>query len=163
MQTVRLEEIKIIGISVRTTNKNHQAMADIPALWNTFFSNNVLEKIPNKINNELYCIYTDYESDHTGPYTTILGCKVSSFECEPPEGMVSTIIAPTIPSETAAFRVFPVYGKLTDGIVYAEWQKIWSLAPKDLPRAYSADFELYTEEALKSTGDAHVDIYISIM
>ena len=39
--------MKIIGISVRTTNQNEQAMQDIGNLWQRFFSEQLLAKIPN--------------------------------------------------------------------------------------------------------------------
>ena len=45
----KLEQFYLIGISVRTSNENGQAMTDIPALWNKFMSENWIEKIPNKI------------------------------------------------------------------------------------------------------------------
>src|SRR5690606_36497382 len=76
----------VIGISVRTTNENGQAMQDIPALWTRFVEEQVATQIPGKINEDLYCIYTDYEKDHTRPYTTLLGCRVTSLE-QIPKGM----------------------------------------------------------------------------
>ena len=50
-------------------------------------SEGIAEKIPNKIDQSILSIYTNYEGDHTQPYDTILGCKVSSLQ-EIPEGMV---------------------------------------------------------------------------
>jgi predicted transcriptional regulator YdeE len=76
----------VIGIEVRTTNENEQAAKDIPVLWEKFMKENVLNNIPNKIDNTIYSIYTEYEKDHTKPYTTLLGCKVESLE-NIPEGM----------------------------------------------------------------------------
>ena len=55
--------MKIIGIETRTTNQNGQAMKDIGGLWNRFFSENIISKIPNAVNSNVYAIYTDYESD----------------------------------------------------------------------------------------------------
>ena len=81
----------IIGISVRTTNQDQQASSDIPALWNKFFGEGILAKIPNKVSSNLYSIYTDYEKDHTAPYTTILGCEVENLN-EIPEGLIGKTI-----------------------------------------------------------------------
>ena len=64
--------MKIIGIETRTTNQNGQAMKDIGGLWNRFFSENIISKIPKAVNSNVYAIYTDYESDYTGEYTTLL-------------------------------------------------------------------------------------------
>ena len=66
-----LEERLIIGVSIMTTNENGQSGTDIPYLWNRFITDNLSSEIPNKISQALYCIYTDYESDFTKPYTTI--------------------------------------------------------------------------------------------
>ena len=65
--------MKIIGISVLTTNQNGQAMQDIGNLWKRFFSEQILAKIPNKVSDAIYSIYTDYQKDYTEPYTCIIG------------------------------------------------------------------------------------------
>lgn len=41
----------------------------------------------SRLTGTVYSIYTDYESDHTKPYTTILGCSVVTLNSIP-EGMV---------------------------------------------------------------------------
>ena len=79
MSIQKIKSFSVIGISIRTTNENGQSSKDIPALWGKFMHEGILEKIPNKIDNTVYCIYTDYEKDHTKPYTTILGCKVENL------------------------------------------------------------------------------------
>lgn len=95
---------KIIGISVRTTNQNNQAQQDLGKLWGQFFSENIFEKIPNKISNEILSIYTDYKSDFTEEYTTIIGVPVTSLD-EIPEGMTGR----ELPAEH--FQKFTAKGK----------------------------------------------------
>lgn len=151
MNTQKIEAFFIIGISVRTTNENQQAAKDIPALWGKFMSESILEQIPNKISTDIYCIYTDYESDHTKPYTTILGCKVSNLE-EIPVGMVSKKIA------TTEYQKFTTKGNLQEGMVYNKWLEIWN---SDLNRKFTSDFEIYGEKAM-NPNDAEVDIFIAI-
>ncbi|SPZ84683.1 Uncharacterised protein [Sphingobacterium multivorum] len=56
-----IPSFSIIGLAIRTSNQNGQAAKDIPELWARFFKEDVLSRIPNKISNELYCIYTEYE------------------------------------------------------------------------------------------------------
>ena len=60
-----MEEIKIIGITVRTTNQDQKAAQDIPVLWDKFMWQGLAEKIPNRENEAVYCVYTDYEKDYT--------------------------------------------------------------------------------------------------
>jgi predicted transcriptional regulator YdeE len=151
MKTITISEFSIIGISVRTTNENGQAMQDIPALWNRFMADGILEKIPNKIANEVYSMYTDYEKDHTKPYTTIIGCKVENLNSLP-EGMVGKKIP------AANYYLQTAKGNVMDGIVYKEWVKIWN---SDLPRVFTADFEIYGEKA-QDMQNAEIDIFIAI-
>ncbi len=151
METETLKEFYVIGISVRTTNENGRAGIDIPELWNKFMSENLIEKIPNKIDNTLYCIYTEYEKDYTKPYTTILGCKVSSIENIPNEMVAKTF-------ENENYRKFIAKGNLLQGMVFGEWTKIWNT---EIDRKYSADFEVYGEKA-QNPENAEVDIYISL-
>lgn len=151
MIEVNIEPFKVIGISVRTTNENGKAAQDIGTLWSRLFSEGIIEKIPNKISNEIFDIYTDYEGDYTRPYTTLLGCKVSSLE-DIPNGLVGQSF------EGGKYLKFITKGDLNKGVVYEAWKKIWNM---DLKRAYTADFEVYGEKA-QNPEDAEVEIFISI-
>ncbi|RXM50342.1 MULTISPECIES: GyrI-like domain-containing protein [unclassified Chryseobacterium] len=151
MNNVKIEPFKVIGIAVRTTNENEQAAKDIPVLWEKFMQENVLNNIPNKIDNTIYSIYTDYEKDHTKPYTTLLGCKVESLE-NIPEGMIGKSF------EGGDYIRFTAKGNLGEGLVINEWFKIWNM---DLGRTFTADFEIYGEKA-QNPSDAEVDILIAI-
>lgn len=146
-----IDTFYIIGLSVRTENGNGRAAQDIPALWNRFFTEGISAKIPGILSEDLYCLYTDYETDHTGPYTTVLGYKVNNLESIP-EGLTGAVV----PGKN--FEVFTASGKLSDGVVFREWTKIWNMP---LERAYSGDFEVYGSKAQNSE-DARVDIYIAL-
>lgn len=151
MDNKKIEAFNIIGISVRTTNENGQAGQDIPELWSNFINNGIADKISNKIDNSIYCIYTEYEKDHTKPYTTILGCKVSDLETIP-DGMVGRHF------EENKYTKFTAKGNISQGIVFNEWTRIWN---SDLDRTFTADFEIYGEKA-QNPENAEVDIFIAI-
>ena len=151
MEKVNIKAFKVIGISVKTTNENGQSAKDIGELWNKFMTEGILDKIPNKVDNTIYSIYTDYEKDHTKPYTTILGCKVENSDIIP-NGMIAKKI------EGGNYTKFVSKGDLTKGAVFVEWSKIWEM---DLDRKYTTDFEVYGEKAQNQT-DAEVDIYVAI-
>ena len=151
MEKVNIEAFRVIGISVRTTNENGQSTKDIGELWGRFMSEGILDKIPNKIDNTIYSIYTEYEGDHTQPYITILGCKVENFDSIP-EGMAANTL------DGGTYAKFVSKGDLTQGAVFMEWSKIWEM---DLERTYTADFEVYGEKAQNPT-DAEVDIFVAI-
>lgn len=144
------DTLHIIGIRIKTSNQT--AMQDIPEIWNKFYTENVKNKIPNKIDEEVFAIYTEYEGDYTKPYTYILGCSVSSLDSIP-NGMVGM----TIPS--ARYEIFIAKGKMPDKVVET-WQHIWQ--PEiDAKRAYKTDFEIYGDKA-SDPENAEVEIYIGV-
>ena len=151
MEKLTIESFKVIGISVRTTNKNNQVAKDIGDLWGRFINDKVLEAIPNKIDNTIYSIYTDYESDHTKPYTTILGCKVKNLDTIP-VGMVGKSI------KGGNYFKFSTKGDLMKDLVINKWFEIWEM---DLNRLFTADFEVFGEKA-QNPADAEIDILIAI-
>ena len=146
-----MDPFYIIGISVKTTNENGKSAKDIPALWGTFFSDEIFEKIPNKISNEVYGLYSDYEGDFMAPYTTTIGCKVSSIDSIP-EGMVYKQIS------AGNYKKYTAIGDLNKGAVFTKWQEIWGA---NLKRSYTTDFEVYDTRAQDPT-NAEVDIFIAI-
>lgn len=151
MEKQQVAAFKIVGIAVRTTNENQQAAIDIPALWGRFMAEQVLERIPNKVDSTIYCVYTDYEKDHTKPYSTILGCKVSSSDAVP-EGMVLKEIS------AGDYQRQTVKGNLMQGPVVEAWMKIWNSA---IPRIYTADFEVYGPTAQDPT-NGEMEIYLAV-
>ena len=148
---IQIQSFHIIGLAVRTSNEGGRAEKDIPALWSQFFGDGVLAKIPNRHDDTLYCIYTDYEKDHTLPYTTILGCRVDNLE-EIPEGMTGLTI------EDGQYQQYPLKGNLNDALVYNKWKEIWQ---SPLERLFSADFEVYDHRSTDPS-NAEVDIFISL-
>jgi predicted transcriptional regulator YdeE len=95
----------VVGISTRTTNENGKSAKDIEALWERFWGEGIQKQIPNKVSDEIYAIYTDYETDYTGAYTTIVGLPVSSLE-NIPKGFVGITV------ETAEYQKFVSKGKM---------------------------------------------------
>ena len=149
-ELIELDEFKIIGKSVRTINWGSKSLNDMGELWNNFLNNNLIEKIPNKLSDDIYCLYTDYESDYKSYYTAILGCKVISLNSIP-EGFIGR----TIP--TLTYNKIPSIGKIPESI-FKSWQEIWQ---SDIKRKYIADFEVYGESS-KDLTNAKVEIYLSI-
>ena len=150
MTTTTLEAFHVIGISVRTTNVNNKALKDIGDLFGNFAAQNIMEKIPNKITEDIYCVYTDFESDFNGPYTAIVGCKVSSLNDIP-----TGLIGKTIPD--SKYQVYRSTGKLSISLSKT-WEGIWNT---DLNRRYSADFDIYGEKA-RDYENGLVDTYVAI-
>lgn len=151
MQTVKIEAFKILGLAIKTTNEQGRASQEIAELWNRFLSERTIEKIPHKVGNTIYSLYTDYEGDHTKPYTCILGCQVEHLK-DIPEGMMGKSIAGGKYVKTTA------KGDLMKNLVLDNWSDIFKLP---LDRNYSADFEVFGEKA-QDPSNAEVDFYVGI-
>lgn len=142
---------KFIGMSVRTTNQNNQAQKDLGQLWGKFYSEDILNQIPNKISPHIISIYTDYESDFKGAYTALLGVQVSSLE-EIPQGLVGR----EFPADN--FQKFIAQGEMPQAVLNT-WTEIWNKA--SLNRKYSYDFEVYGDKS-QNGPDSEVEIYLAI-
>jgi predicted transcriptional regulator YdeE len=132
----------VAGIAVRTTNQGGRARKDIGDLWATFMSENIRDKIPAKYSEDVYCVYTDYETDHTGWYTAVLGCRVT-------EAGHNGMFVALVPS--GSYRQYLSTGELP-GSVGEAWIQIWD---KSDGRSYIADYDVYGP-------GGEVEIYVGI-
>lgn len=151
MQTVKIKPFSIIGISIRTSNQNGRATKEIAELWQQFIAEKILSKIPNKVDDIIYALYTDYDGDHTQPYTALLGCKVTSLNLIP-EGMVGKSFMGGNYVKTTA------KGNLMSGLIVDHWSTIFKM---ELDRTYLADFETFGEKA-QNPADAEIDFYVGV-
>ena len=147
-----IASFKIIGISVQTSNQDGQNALDLGNLWSEFFSKDLLEKIPGKVSNDIYVVYTDYASNFKGEYTAIIGLKVTAFD-EVPEGLV----AREFPSED--FKKFTSKGIIPNAVIDT-WEEIWA-DDKQLRRKYTYDFELYGAKS-QNGENSEVEIFIAV-
>ena len=150
MKTAELSGFNIIGISVRTTNENGKSLKDIGELFGQFLEQNIIQKIPGKVNNDVYCVYTEYESDYNASYTTFIGCKVTALEKIPP-GLVGKVI------HASKYQVYKSTGKLSESL-RKTWEAIWA---SEINRKYEADFDIYGVKAA-DFNNAEVETYVSV-
>jgi predicted transcriptional regulator YdeE len=151
IELIELDAFFVTGISVRTTNQNNQSKADIAMLWDNFMSGDVMSKITCRVSDEIYCLYTDYETGHTGPYTAVLGCRVNS-----PEMIPDDFTAVAIPK--AYYHVYHLSGEFPDNVGKA-WQHIWKSA---CSRCYTVDFDLYNAETAESFKETEAKIFLAV-
>lgn len=147
-----MENFKIIGIAVETTNQNNQAAADLGQLWGRFYNEQIFNEIPNKESEEVYAVYTDYESDYTGKYTTIIGQRVNCLDTIP-DGMVGREI------KNDRLLKYVAKGEMPNAVVEV-WKEIWANNIA-LYRTYNADFEVYGAKS-RNGNESEVEIYIGI-
>ena len=141
----------VIGIQVRTNNAK-EATGDgaIPKQWQRLFGDGVLNQIPNKTDQSITVVYSNYASDWNGDYDYTLGAKVKSGT-KPPEGMVSV----TVPA--GKYLEFESARGPGQTVVPEAWKQIWTYFqdPANPQREYKADFELY-EPSDPANVQAHI-------
>lgn len=148
----------VAGFTARTNNA--QEMSDkgkIGDIWQDFLHPSVVSQIPNRVGLDLIAVYTDYESDHTGPYTYLLGLPVSDGDAVPANLTVKQIFAgryAVISSERG-----PIHE-----IVPRIWQHIWSMGPEELggTRAFKTDYEIY-DQRTADPENAQIDVYVGLL
>ena len=159
-QQTQLGEIKLVGLTARTNNKNeiNPEESKIAALASLYSGKQLANGIKHRVNPGVtYSVYTEYESDEHGEYTYFIGEQVDSFEDQDLENFKNL----TIPSSSyTKFTTEP--GKMPD-VVIGAWQEIWAMQAEDFggKRKYIADFEVYDERAANPSNTS-LDIYIGI-
>ncbi len=158
-QQVYKNEIKLIGIQVRTNNKSEMnpSEAKIGDTAQRYFSKNLASLIPMRKNPGItFCAYTNYESDHTGNYTYFIGEEVTDLSDIPEGYTYLTVPKGNYIQLTSSSGVMP-------DIVIKLWQKIWQMNSEELggKRSYTVDYEIYDEKAIDPKNTI-VDIYIGI-
>jgi predicted transcriptional regulator YdeE len=117
----------LVGISCRASNAD---ASPIGALWGRFSAGGGPAQLPGRIDDRILSLYTDYESDHSGPYTVIIGCAVERAG-RAPDGLV----AQRVPA--SAYAVFDAVGPQPDTLI-----EVWGrILDTPIARTYSGDFE----------------------
>ena len=147
----------VAGLAARTNNAQEMSgRGKIGGVWQEFLQSNLAGKIPDKIGVDLIAVYSDYETDHTGHYTYLLGLPISSAEALPANLMVKHIP----PGRYAV--ISSEKGPLKE-IVPAVWQRVWLMPAEELGglRAFRSDFEIYDQRAADPE-NAQIDVYVGL-
>jgi predicted transcriptional regulator YdeE len=146
----------VIGIEAHTTNAR-EATADgiVPKQWQKFFQEGIFAKIPNRTGSNIYALYTDYESDHNGEYSFVIGAMVKNGTVAP-AGMVAKQVS------GGQFAVISSDKGPLPKVVPAAWQAVWKMEDDGkIKRAYQTDFEIYDKRS-QDPQNAQVDIYVGL-
>ena len=143
------------GISTRTSNdlETNQETARIPVLWGRIFKENIFDLIPSKVPpGGLVAVYTEYEGDHTAPYTLVVGAVIQN---QPDTVIPTGMVAEQVPEQD--YLQFPVRGKMPDALIQT-WRDIWSYFDETRThiRTYRTDFEEYNADG------SEAEIYIGV-
>jgi predicted transcriptional regulator YdeE len=147
----------VVGIAARTNNaKELSGSGRIGDVWQMFLRHNLAAKIPNKVGLDLIAIYGDYETDHAGDYTYLLGVAISSIE-----GLPAGLTVKQIPR--GRYAVISSDKGPVAQVVPNVWQRIWSMSDDELggTRSYRADYEIYDQRAADPE-NSQIDVYVGL-
>jgi len=148
----------VIGIAGRTSNEKEMSgePAVIGPFWRRFMSESLLAQIPNRADQSIVAVYTDYASDKDGEYAFVLGARVMS-DATVPAGMV----VKKIPA--GRYALFTSEKGPGVKVVPELWMNIYQTprAAMGGERAYDADFEIYDQRAANPE-NLVMDAYIGI-
>ena len=150
------EGFSVIGLQIRTTNsKEMSGEGKIQTLWEKFYSEQIVSKVPSRIEDNIYAVYHDYESDASGEYSLTVGLKVRA-DAVPSNGLHLVHIPPQ------GYMKFTTDKGQMPTIVIDCWKHIWEKTMQsELNRKYSADFEIY-DQRCSDPRSAQLDIYIAL-
>jgi predicted transcriptional regulator YdeE len=138
--------LTIIGLELRTDNE--VAGQTIPAHWQNFAEQKVLERIPNALSSDVYAVYTHYQNpgqNNLGIYSCVIGAAVSSGATVP-EGLIA------IELPASSYQIVQVPTGRPD-LVGETWASIWQQDPSS--RTFIADFERYD-------ADGTIEIWLGV-
>ncbi|MGH9420716.1 MAG: GyrI-like domain-containing protein [Thermoanaerobaculia bacterium] len=151
---VSLYGMYIIGVEARTTNRDEEngATAQIPALWQRFTEEKLLDAIPDpREPTVMLGAYTRYQSDDKGPYSVIVGAEACGLDRIPPNMVGITVLA-------QEYLIFTAAGEMPAAVIDG-WKQVWKYfsGTTVLKRAYTTDFERYD-----SARPNEVEIHIAV-
>ena len=123
----------VVGIACRASNSRADLIQE---LWQRFTQEKISAQLTERASDAVYALYCDYESDHTGEYSLVIGCEVPPYTLaatEPPPGLVVAAVP------AAFYGVIDSRGPQPQTTVDI-WKKVWTSHVK---RTYVCDFEVY--------------------
>ncbi len=142
-------DLTIVGLAIRT--RPEAASADIPALWQRFFAEGIAARLP-ATGAEVYALYCDYEGDHRGAYTMVLGVAVDAA-AKLPDGLRRVRVP------AGAFARFSLSGDPAQ-VVWRAWAHVNGDWADKAERRYVVDFERYTRI---TPGDVDAEICVGLL
>lgn len=144
-----IQAFEVVGIGGRTSNAAEgSGTGIIGRLWERARAGGALAPLGAGEADEVYALYSNYESDASGAYDFTIGVRVGAQHAVP-AGFVRRAV------ERARYaRVMSEPGPAGKA-VFEAWNRVWSATPSDLggARAFGTDFEVHPVSALSGGQD----------
>jgi len=121
----------VVGVS-KVISGNEKASEEINGLWERFFGQSIGMDVPNRVDDVIYAVYSDYEGDHTQPYRLTIGYKISG-DPEMKDHLHHVEV------QKADYAMMSAAGEQPKALMET-WTAIWQ---SDLDRRFETDFEVY--------------------
>ncbi|OOM81257.1 GyrI-like domain-containing protein [Clostridium sp. BL-8] len=148
-EIVYLKEKIVTGIKIRTNNNDPAMKNDISNLWKRFLEDGIYQSIPNKRNENIIGLYTNYESNFNGDYDAMICFEVLEEKKFSKKVEVKKITA-------GKYAKFIIKGNNKEAVAEF-WAKLWTM---ELDRKYTFDFEEYQTDW--DMNNREINVYISI-
>lgn len=131
------------GLSIVTDNS--RAAEDINNLWERFFELSLGQHMPDKADDIIYAVYSDYQGDHDAPYRITVGYRIDASLAEQAAITAQSALDEfalelhSVACEGGDYAVMSAAGQQPKALIQT-WEAIWG---GDLPRRFTTDFELY--------------------
>lgn len=148
----RIEAFTVRGISALIDNRDDRAAEQINMLWQSFFEQQVAQRMPERANDVIYAVYSDYQGDHTQPYRLTIGYVVNDGTIPGGEAELHAVQV-----RTGRYATLAACGAQPQSLIET-WVAVWE---SDLDRAFGTDFEVYGPRFFKE-GVHEVLVYIGL-
>jgi predicted transcriptional regulator YdeE len=151
---------RIFGYRYLRARQQRQGNDERRRHWQTMaeiVQEGVLQQIPNKVDSNIYAVYSDYASDKNGEYSLTIGARVPDGSAVPAGLVLKTVHA-------GSYAVVTSDQGPVAKVVVAAWQRVWEMEDKHAlggARAYRTDYEFYDQRAANPQ-DSQVDLYIGL-
>lgn len=127
----------VAGHAIRTTNAAEGSGEGlIPGLWTRATSDGALLDSPGRVDDRLYAVLFDYQSDQDGAYTQIVGVGVND------PALLPSGVAVVAPGSEERVE-FQVRGQMPAALIES-WGEVWRRTARGtLVRAFSVDVEVH--------------------
>lgn len=144
-QKTEVSSFSFIGIGI-TTSPETEAQ-DLAALWNRFFAEHLIDRLPGFSDSTLLSVYTGYQPD--GRYDAYVGCRMIDL-ADVPEGFTGL----EIPG--GSYSLYLARGPMPETVMKA-WQLI---REQNKDRAFAFDWDVYGPKS-QNGENSEVEIYVS--
>ncbi|MDH5723452.1 MAG: GyrI-like domain-containing protein [Alphaproteobacteria bacterium] len=131
-----LDGFDVVGLSRLITSGADGAAEEINQLWQDFFQMQIAHHLPERLDDVIYAVYSNYEGDHTKSYRLTLGYRMKEKWVNDGNNL-GTLKHVSV--QNGSYALMSAAGEQPKALTET-WTAIWQ---SDLDRSFKTDFEVY--------------------